>query len=115
MAHMHHGRKHPDSTTKRCKKHKNWLVDLEALATLMLADAEDDEEEMAAILVAQIAVKEAHLLHLHSVGCYGHRGLYDSQKSKDFFLLLLYNFSDRWFKSWMRFTIISFCSICSDY
>ena len=72
MACMHHGRKRPDSATKRWKKHKNWLADLEALAILMLADAEDDEEEIAAILVAQIAVEEARLLHLHPVGRYGH-------------------------------------------
>ena len=59
MAHMHHGRKCPDSATKTWTKHKNWLADLEALAISMLADAEDDKEEIAAILVAQIAVEEA--------------------------------------------------------
>lgn len=68
MVHMHRGRKRPDCTTKRCKKCKNQLADLEALAILMSADAADDDKEMAAILVAQIAVEEVHLLCLHPVG-----------------------------------------------
>ena len=42
------------------EKAQNELADLEAPTILMLADEEDDNEEMAAILVAQIAVEEAH-------------------------------------------------------
>jgi len=95
-------RQRRESATKRWKARKDSLHDLEALAVLMLADAEDDEELLVALTVAQIVADDMRMLRVIGGGRYGPRGFYDRQKSKDIFDLLLYNYTDRWFKTWLR-------------
>jgi len=87
---------------------------LEILGIIMLADAEDDDEELVALLFLRLAFTEQRDRKARS-GKYGRRGPYKSRKSKDFFDLMLNDFSDRWFKSWFRcesmitvFNMISF-------
>jgi len=72
----------------------------------MLADAETDEEEDAALLFVCLILEENRRLLSHSGGRYGRGGAYNRKKSKDFFDLLLYSFSERWFKSWMRYAFV---------
>lgn len=95
-------RKKRRSASEQYKDRKSALPDLEALAILLLADAQTDYEELVALSVAQIVMQEAHDLKGMNGGRYGTRGSYDRKKSKDFFNLLMYEFSDRWFKAWMR-------------
>ena len=77
--------------------------DLESLSILMLADAEDEDEEDAAFLFICLVLEEKMLLRRRCRGRFGHRGPYNQKKSIDFFDPLLHGFSERWFKSWMRY------------
>lgn len=77
---------------------------LEAIAVLMLADAEDDTEELVAIMFLKLAIEDKRR-QLRKGGRYGPHGRYDRKKSKDFFDLLLYEYPDRWFKGWLRYAI----------
>jgi hypothetical protein len=72
---------------------------LQTLALILLADADDTDEEMFAVFVAciaQNAKKEAY----HSK--YGIRGPYDEAKVCEFFENLLSQGSERLFKAWFR-------------
>jgi hypothetical protein len=72
---------------------------LQTLALVLLADADDADEEMFAILVAhmaQKAKKEAQSLK------YGIRGPYDEAKVCKFFNNLVFEASERSFKAWFR-------------
>ena len=72
---------------------------MEALTILLLADAQTDYEELVALSVAQIVMQEAHNLKGMNGGLYSTQGSYDRKKLKDFFNLLMYEFSDRWFRA----------------
>lgn len=102
MARRHRGRGRGESATQRWKRCRDSVANLEALAIIMLADAEDDSEQFVALAVAQIAMEEARVSKLLKGGRYGCRGRYNQQKSHNFFELLLFSYSDRWFKAWMR-------------
>ena len=90
------------SASEQYKDRKSTLPNLEALAILLLADMQTDYEELVALSLAQIIMQEAHDLKGMNGGHYGTQGSYDRKKSKDFFNLLMYEFSDRWFKARMR-------------
>lgn len=76
--------------------------DIEFLAILLLAEAEDEDDELNALIVAQIALEKARRAYLMPWnGRFGRRGAYDSETAKDFFDLMLYRFSDRQFKAWL--------------
>lgn len=72
---------------------------LETVALLLMCAAETDHERIAAISMALLALKEKKK---GRNGRYGLRGPYNAPKSKDFFDLLFNEFSDQWFKSWIR-------------
>jgi len=57
----------------------------------VLADAEDNEELIVALTVAQIVADDVCMMMLRVIGCgkYCRRGLYDRQNSKDMLDLLL--------------------------
>jgi len=55
----------------------------------VLADAEDNEELIVALTVAQIVPNDVRMLRVIVCGKYYRRGLYDRQNSKDMFDLLL--------------------------
>ncbi|KAF8153902.1 hypothetical protein B0H34DRAFT_799827 [Crassisporium funariophilum] len=96
------------SATQRYKEQKRQLHNIEALAILLLSDANDDDEEITALLVAQYAMEEARQLKIHGGGRYGRRGLYNQRKSKDFFFNILYEASEKSFKAWMQMDRRSF-------
>ena len=64
---------------------------------LLLADAKDQNEEMAALMTLQLARQE---LHSKKFGCCGP---YDCIKSANFIDLMFDSYSPRWFKSWLRY------------
>ncbi|KAF8153908.1 hypothetical protein B0H34DRAFT_70099 [Crassisporium funariophilum] len=94
-------------------------VDLHFLALLLLSEAEDDDDEMNALIIAHIALEKARLARqMPENGRFGPRGAYDREKATDFIDLLLYRFTDRQFKAWMRMDRESFWLvhdlICDD-
>jgi hypothetical protein len=91
-------RRHADRQKKRKEK---GIPTLDIMAILMLADADDDEEEVVALTFLKLALDDKRERERHGTR-YGRRGLYNRQKSKDFFDLMLYQYSDRWFKAWLR-------------
>jgi hypothetical protein len=54
-----------------------------------------------ALSFAQLVVAAKQQMQLSGGGRYGIRGAYTEPKSKDFFDLLLYQFSEWWFKAWL--------------
>ena len=74
----------------------------ELLAVLLLTDADDDDDETDALAFAQLVLAMKKQSFLSGGGRYGMRGEYREPKSKDFFDLLMYQFSERWFKAWLR-------------
>ena len=78
---------------------------LEDLALLMLLDAQDPDEELCAVAVAGLAIDEAERIEAYAErsGKYGPREPYNRPKSNDFFELLLYQFPERHFRTWLRY------------
>ena len=72
------------------------------LAIYLLANAEDEDGEFIALGVARLAFKQEKA---RKNGKYGPRGPYNNSKSADFFDLLLYSFTDKQFKEWLRFVL----------
>jgi len=72
---------------------------------LLLAAAQDPEEELVALLTLKLAKQE------HRSGRYGWRGPYDRLKSHNFLELIIDKYSPRWFKAWMR-CITSHFGLC---
>ena len=85
---------------KRHRKALHALRELEGFALLLLADCEDEEDEAAAMLVACLAMEEAHAVN--NIRRYGVRGHYNRTRTSDFYEILLYFFTDRQFKAWLR-------------
>jgi len=75
---------------------------LRTLAIYLLATAEDEDDEFIALGVARLAFKQEKA---RKNGKYGPRGPYNNSKSADFFDLLLYSFTDKQFKEWLRFVL----------
>ena len=88
--------------TSRYQQHKESLENLRLLAVLLLTDADDDDEETDALAFAQLVLAMKKQSFFRGGGRYGMRGEYREPKSKDFFDLLMYQFSERWFKAWLR-------------
>jgi len=72
------------------------LSPLQRAGALLLTDAQDEEEEMVALLTLKLAKQEC------CSGRYGHQGPYDWLKLQDFLELIIEKCSPRWFKAWMR-------------
>ena len=91
------------TATSRYKQLKESINNLQLLAVFLLTDADDDEEESDALAFAQLVIALKQQTLVGGGGRYGVRGAYKEPKSKDFFDLLLYQFSERWFKAWLRY------------
>lgn len=92
------------STVTSCHKQlKESINNLQLLAVLLLTDADDDEDESDALAFAQLVVAAKQQMLLSGGRQYGTRGAYKEPKSKDFFDLLLYQFSECTFKAWLRY------------
>ena len=63
------------------------LSPLQRAGALLLANAQDEEEAMAALLTLKLAKQE------HCSGRYGHWGPYDWLKSQDFLELIIEKYS----------------------
>jgi hypothetical protein len=74
------------------------------LATCLLSTAEDEDDHLSALVITQLALRQIRKEQTKSryPGKYGPRGPYDRVKSGDFLCLLLDEFTDRQFKSWLR-------------
>ncbi len=81
------------------KEHKK-VRDIETLGWLMLAEAEDADEELTGLTVLLIARDRRRAIGRS--GRYGRRGHYDQVKCQEFFESILYASSDRWFRTWIR-------------
>lgn len=93
-------RSHAQSARKAALKAAN---DFEALAILLLSEAEDEEDELNALLVGHLAFKmTCDARRMPENGRFGIRGPYNRDKATDFFDLLLGRFTDREFKAWLR-------------
>jgi hypothetical protein len=68
------------------------LARLRSMGLLLLCSAEDEDEELTALLVLHLAYRKPFPMR------YGPRGRYDMEKSVDFCDGLLTCFSDRMFK-----------------
>ena len=94
---------------KPCQHHRrqepslSFAKALEAVAILLLADANDDDEEIMAMAIGGLACAARRE---ERCGRWGHRGSYVREKSKDFFNVMLYGFSERWFKAWLRYVYL---------
>jgi hypothetical protein len=71
------------------------------LATLLISNADDEDEHTTCLAVAQLALAHAKEKSMLSAK-YGPRGPYDQVKSQDFFHLLLHDFTNCQFKNWLR-------------
>ena len=69
------------------------------VAAYLWANAEDFEDELLALAVTKLASEESQQ---HHSGKYGPRGPYNTDRSKAFFDLLLYEHSDKFFKEWFQ-------------
>jgi hypothetical protein len=58
MARNRHDRRHSASATARLHQRKKALRDMEALAVLLLADADTAEEELVALAFAEMCLTE---------------------------------------------------------
>ena len=67
------------------------------VAAYLWANAEDFEDELLALAVTKLASEESQQ---RRSGKYGPRGPYNTDRSKAFFDLLLYEHSDKIFKEW---------------
>jgi hypothetical protein len=74
------------------------------LATYLLSTAEDEDDHLSALVVAQLALRQIRKEQMKSrcPGKYGPRGPYDRVKSGDILGLLLDEFTDCQFKNWLR-------------
>src|SRR5882724_3548656 len=81
------------------------LSPLQRAGALLLADAQDLEEELAALLTLKLAKQECRSRR------YGRRGPYNRLKSCNFLELIIDKYSPRWFKAWMR-CITSHFGLC---
>jgi hypothetical protein len=88
------------SSRHRCLKKSSFSA-IKVFAIFLLADAEEQDEELIAIAVASMACEQrcAHRFNKH----YGRRGPYNQRKSEDFFRIILNVASDRTFKAWFRY------------
>jgi hypothetical protein len=74
---------------------------LHTLGILLLADAHDNDEELAALLILAVS------FHKPQTKRHGRRGPYTQEKAEEFLELLLENFSERMFKAFCRCSIIT--------
>lgn len=88
-------RRRPQGLSWRKARAKN----LQALAVILLAAADDAEDEMIALMVARMAQKAKQEARSKK---YGMRGPYDEAKVDEFFENLLTRTSERKFKAWFR-------------
>lgn len=88
----------PRSSRHRLAKKPRKQTTLETLAILLFSTIEDDDDELVAIALAAIALEDRNKRSAK----YGPRGIYDREKSKDFFDLIIYNYTERQFKRWLR-------------
>ncbi|ESK80661.1 hypothetical protein Moror_5122, partial [Moniliophthora roreri MCA 2997] len=87
------------STQSPAKKKKQHVRALETFAIMLFADAEEDEEIFSAMIIAYLAWRACQ--EWRKYGRFGRRGPYNQQKSKDFFDVMIYRFSEHWFRAWM--------------
>ena len=78
------------------------MAPLKIAAMLLLADAQDPDEELVALAALKLAKQE------RQSNKFGHRGPYDRSKSTDFLHLIIYEYSSRWFEAWMRYGVCVF-------
>ena len=100
--------------TSRYQQQKKSLENLQLLAVLLLTDADDDDDETDALAFAQLVLAMKKQSFLRGGGRYGMRGEYREPKSKDFFDLLMYQFSEQWFKV-LRVVVTSLFFILSGH
>ena len=67
----------------------------------MMLDATESNDDLTATAALLLLVHNRKKTTARS-GRYGFRGFYDRQKSVDFFENILYDSTDRAFKSWLR-------------
>jgi hypothetical protein len=89
------------SRPRRRERHTHPLL---VLAIHLLATAEEPDDYITVIAVARIAYARIRQegSEQQKTGRYGPRGPYNRVKSTDFFDLLLYQFTERQFKNWLR-------------
>jgi hypothetical protein len=85
-------RAQPTLTSKRLQR-RNQLY---AFASLLLVDAQDDSDRCLAVALLKLG-KDATYSDR-----YGPRGPYNAAQSMDIFRLMMNEFSDRRFRSWLR-------------
>lgn len=83
---------------QHAKKQKNATA-LETLAIILFSTIEDDDDELVATTLAMLALEDRNKMNAK----FGPRGNYDREKSKDFFDLLVYSYTERQFKRWIRY------------
>ncbi|PPQ98190.1 hypothetical protein CVT26_003236 [Gymnopilus dilepis] len=86
---------------KKKKEELKGMTPLEMMSVILLADAEDDGEELVALFFLRLAIEDRRKQRLRNLR-YGPRGSYNQKKSRDFFNLMLNEFPERWFKEWLR-------------
>lgn len=89
-----------DRRAARKKRALAMAKNIEALSIYMMVTADDEDDELIAIIVALLALD--HHKNAKKSGKYGPRGRYDRAKSQDFFELVIEAFTDRQFKEFMR-------------
>jgi hypothetical protein len=87
---------------QRCRQAHGHLFLM--LATYLLSTAEDEDDHLSALVVAQLELCQIRKEQMksHCPGKYGPCGPYNHVKSGDFLGLLLDEFTDCQFKSWLR-------------
>ena len=75
---------------------------IERLATLMMLAAAESDDDLTSTAALLLLIRNRKKTAARS-GRYGFRGFYDQVKSVDFFDNILYDSTDRAFKSWLRY------------
>src|SRR5882724_12624207 len=88
---------------QRDMQHNGHIVPLRSLAALLIAESQDEEEELIALLVLVLAFSQPE------TNRHGPCGPYIQEKADGFFDLLLDMFSERMFKGFCRYVAIWEC------
>jgi hypothetical protein len=90
-------RKHQETLEEQRIRRRNCLW---ALGSILLLDesVEDKTLALVAIKVGQDTTRDRRI---------GPRGPHNAINSQDFFIILINDFTDRYFKSWMRYVAAS--------